>query len=74
MLTQVILVMRTPFKGQGTIGAQKGTHSSVDALMDLDSDKNTDVFSFEGCFHLPHRNLFQKIDNFDPVPGEERTV
>lgn len=35
MLTQVILVMRTPFKSQGAIGAQEGPHSSVDALMNL---------------------------------------
>lgn len=36
MLAQVILVMRTPFEGQGAIGAQKGTYSSVDTLMDLE--------------------------------------
>lgn len=43
VLPQVVLVMRTPFKGQGAIGAQEGTHSSVDTLMDLDSDKERDV-------------------------------
>lgn len=49
MLAQVILVMRTPFKGQGAIWAQEGTHSSVDTLMNLDLNKDTDVrsvFSF----------------------------
>lgn len=40
MLAQVILVMRTPFKGQGAIGAQEGTHSSVHALMDLEMDRD----------------------------------
>lgn len=39
MLAQVILVMRTPFKGQGTIGAQESTHSSVDTLMDLKAER-----------------------------------
>lgn len=43
MLPQVVLVMRTPFKGQGAIGAQEGTHSSVNTLMDLDSDKKLGV-------------------------------
>lgn len=36
MLPQVVLVMRTPFEGQRAIGADKGTHSSVDTLMDLE--------------------------------------
>lgn len=39
MLAQVILVMRTPFEGQGTIGAQESTHSSVDTLMDLKAER-----------------------------------
>lgn len=43
MLPQVVLVMRTPFKGQGAIGTQEGTHSSVNTLMDLDSDKKLGV-------------------------------
>lgn len=43
MLAQVILVMGTPFKGQGAIWAQEGTHSSVDTLMNLDLNKHTDV-------------------------------
>jgi len=43
MLAQVILVMRAPFKGQRAIGAQEGTQSSVDTLMDLERD--TDVKS-----------------------------
>ncbi len=38
MLAQVILVMRTPFKGQRAMGAHKGTHSSVDTLMDLKTE------------------------------------
>lgn len=49
MLAQVVLVMRTPFKGQGAIWAQEGTHSSVDTLVNLDLNKQTDVklvFSF----------------------------
>lgn len=57
MLAQVILVMRTPFKGQGAIGAQEGTHSSVDTLMDLDLDKNRDVKSLFICKHF----IFQTI-------------
>lgn len=40
MLAQVILVMRTPFKGQRAIWAEEGTHSSVDALMNLDLNKH----------------------------------
>lgn len=40
MLAQVILVMRAPFKGQRAIGAQEGTHSSVDTLMDLEIDRD----------------------------------
>lgn len=43
MLAQVILVMRTPFKGKRAIGAQEGTHSSVDTLMDLEIDRDRDV-------------------------------
>lgn len=52
VLPQVVLVMRTPFKGQGAIGAQEGTHSSVDTLMDLDSDKRLDVKSLFICKHF----------------------
>lgn len=48
MLAQVILVMRAPFKGQRAIGAQKGTHSSVDALMDLEIERDGDVKSLAG--------------------------
>lgn len=44
----MILVVRAPFKGQGAIWAQEGTHSSVDTLMNLDLKKNTDVKSV--CF------------------------
>lgn len=40
MLAQVILIMRTPFKGQRAIWAQESTHSSVDALMNLDLNKH----------------------------------
>ncbi len=43
MLAQVILVMRTPFKGKRAIGAQESTHSSVDTLMDLEVDRNKEV-------------------------------
>lgn len=50
MLAQVILVMRTPFKGQGAIWAQEGTHSSVDTLMNLDLNKDTDVRSVFSLF------------------------
>lgn len=43
MLAQVILVVRAPFKGQGAIGAHKGTYSGVDTLMDLQTDRDRDV-------------------------------
>lgn len=39
MLAQVILVVRAPFKGEGAIGAQEGSHASVDTLMDLDTNR-----------------------------------
>lgn len=52
MLPQVILVMRTPFKGQRTIRAHKGTYSSVDALMDLSLDKHRDVKPLFICKHF----------------------
>lgn len=45
MLAQVILVMRTPFKSQGAIWAEEGTHASVNTLMNLDLNKHTDVRS-----------------------------
>lgn len=35
VLAQVILVVRTPFKSQRAIRTQEGTHTGVDALMDL---------------------------------------
>lgn len=35
VLPQVILEVRTPFEGQGAIGADEGAYPSVDALMDL---------------------------------------
>lgn len=61
MLPQVILVMRTPFKGKGTIRAQEGTHSGVDTLMDLDLDKYRYVKSlYLQAFHLPDRILVYK--------------
>lgn len=40
VLTQVVLVVRTPFEGQGAIGAQESTDSSVNALMDLRTHEN----------------------------------
>lgn len=52
MLAQVILVMGTPFKGQGAIWAQEGTHSSVDTLMNLDLNKHTDVKTVFSLFFL----------------------
>lgn len=52
MLPQVILVMRTPFKGQRTIRAHEGTYSSVDALMDLGLDKRRDEKPLFICKHF----------------------
>lgn len=48
MLAQVILVMRTPFKGQGAIWAQEGTHASMDTLMNL--DLNIQMLNLYFCF------------------------
>lgn len=66
MLPQVVLVMRTPFKGQGAIGAQEGTHSSVDTLMDLDSDKKLDVKCLFICKHF--------ISETESLPTNFRTL
>lgn len=58
VLAQVILVMRTPFEGQGAIGAQKSTHSSVDTLVDLHIGKEKDVKStLFVCISFPFKNL-----------------
>lgn len=46
MLAQVVLVMRTPFEGQRTIGADKGTHSSVDTLMNLEINIYTHLWRY----------------------------
>lgn len=73
MLAQVILIVRAPFKGQGAVGAQEGTYSSVDTLMDLWADRNSDVKSLSH-FHCPHRILFYEMNFFDLSPGAERSA
>lgn len=67
VLPQVILVMRTPFEGQGAIGAHKSTHSSVDTLMDLEMGRDRDVKSLSICKYL-------KYDFVDISPGAEMSV
>lgn len=69
MLAQVILIVRAPFKGQGAVGAQKCPYSSVDTLMDLWIDRNSDddrtiIFSV----------LINKITRVDLSPAAERNV
>lgn len=75
MLAQVILVMRAPFKGQRAIGAHEGTHSSVDTLVDLEIDRDTDEIScsFVRPFS-PKRIVLYKITLLDISPGAERSV
>ena len=72
MLAQVILVMRAPFESQWAIGTQEGTHSSVDTLMDLETERDVNA-SVSDSFSL-RKSLFIKMPLFDISPGAERSV
>lgn len=72
MLPQVILVVRTPFKGQGAIWAEEGTHSGVNTLMHLDLNKHTDIKS---VFCLLKLFLFVCLfATHNALPEAERSV
>ena len=70
VLAQVILVVRTPLKGQWAIGAQEGTNSSVDTLMDLEKDRDKDVKPLWKVKSF----LVYNMTEFDRSPGAERSV
>lgn len=73
VLPQMILIMRTPFEGQRAIGAQKGAHSSVDTLMDLDLDQNRHfkIFSLTTSSFSKQKS---DICNLNISPVAERSV
>ena len=66
MLAQVILVVRAPFESQGAIGAQEGTESSVDTLMDLSKDRHGEIsLSFGYILFALIKSMFIKMTWFD---------
>lgn len=73
MLAQVILIVRTPFKGQRAIWAQEGTYSSVDTLMDLGTDKKCAV-NLLSYFLFPDEVLIYSFTLFDISPVAEKSA
>lgn len=71
VLAQVILVVRAPLKGEGAIGAQEGSHTGVDTLVDLETKRQScETSQNETCLLV--REL--TCSWLDISPGAEKSV